>query len=253
MDLGLKNKVALVLASSKGLGKSVALDLAKEGAKVVICSRNTTELEQAKQDIERQTSSSVLAITCDLLDTNQRADLVKQVEEQLGTIDLLVTNIGGPKAGGFESHDAEDWKHLFNAIFLSVVDIITLVIPKMKAQGFGRILTITSISSKQPVDNLISSNAMRAALLGLVKSISNEYAPFGITVNNILPGFTTTERLKDLMEQSPNQKQAIDTIPMKRFGRPEEFSAVATFLLSERASYVTGVSIPVDGGWIKGI
>ncbi|MEX0273945.1 MAG: SDR family oxidoreductase [Flavobacteriaceae bacterium] len=253
MDLGLKDKVALVLASSKGLGKQVAKELAAEGAHVAICGTNQGTLWETKAEIEQATNSEILAVPCDLTKKEDRENLVSVVKGRLGKVDILVTNMGGPPPGPFESYGLEDWEELFNFLFLSAVDIIKQTIADMKANGFGRILLITSIASKQPVDNLISSNSMRAGLVGFMKSLSNEYAPHGITVNNILPGFTRTERLDELFANSPNLKESKRYIPMKRFGTPEEFSAVVTFLASERASYVTGVSIPVDGGWIKGI
>ncbi|CAM1368036.1 SDR family oxidoreductase [Tenacibaculum xiamenense] len=253
MDLGLTNKVALVLASSKGLGKSVALELAKEGAHVAICGTDKEALKNAEQEIKQESSKKVISLQCDLTNELQRKNLIKTVNQKLGTIDILITNIGGPPPGSFESYDLDGWKNLFNFIFLSTVDVIRQVIPKMKAQNFGRIILITSIASKQPVDNLISSNSMRSGLVGFMKSLSNEYAPYGITVNNVMPGFTLTERLDFLMKQSPNLKNSKDSIPMKRFASPEEFAHAVTFLASMNASYITGISLPVDGGWIKGI
>ena len=253
MDLELTDKVALVLASSRGLGKSVARELAKEGANVAICGTDKEALKKAELEIKKESDKKVISIKCDLTDESQRKNLIETVNKKLGTIDILVTNIGGPPPGSFESYDLEGWKSLFNFLFLSTVDVIKQVIPSMKSRNFGRIILITSIASKQPVDNLISSNSMRSGLVGFMKSLSNEYAPYGITVNNIMPGFTLTERLDFLMKQSPNLKNSKDSIPMKRFASPEEFAYAVTFLASTKASYITGVSLPVDGGWIKGI
>ncbi len=252
MDLGLQNKVALILASSKGLGKAVAIELAKEGAKVIICGTDSIALEATKSDINSISPNNVISVVCDLTDENQRRNLVDQSVKAFGTIDILVTNTGGPAAGPFEQFNLDDWKHIYNLLFLSAVDIIQQVLPGMKEKGFGRILTITSVAVKQPADNLISSNAVRTSLLGLVKSLSNEVATYGITVNNLMPGYTDTDRLKNLVEKNPKVNEVKDTIPMKRFGRPEEFAATAAFLVSERASYITGQSLAVDGGWIKG-
>jgi 3-oxoacyl-[acyl-carrier protein] reductase len=252
MDLGLKDKVALVLASSKGLGKAVASELAREGAQVIICGTDVAALEATKAEISSLAPGKVLSVVCDLTDENQRKQLIEQSVAAFGPIDILVTNTGGPAAGSFEEFSLDDWKHLYNLLFLSAVDIIKLVLPGMKERGFGRILTITSVAVKQPADNLISSNAVRTSLLGLVKSLSNEVAANGITVNNILPGYTSTNRLETLIEKNPKVNEVKEAIPMKRFGTPEEFAAAAAFLVSERAGYITGQSLAVDGGWIKG-
>ena len=252
MNLGIKNKVALIMASSKGLGKAVAIELAKEGAKVIICGTDAAALATTQAEIEAIAPNMVASFVCDITDEAQRKNLVKQSVQAFGSIEILVTNTGGPAAGAFEQFDIEDWKHLYNLLFLSAVDIIKQVLPSMKEKGFGRILTITSVAVKQPADNLISSNAVRTSLLGLVKSLSNEVAIYGITVNNLMPGYTNTNRLENLIEKNPKVNEVKDAIPMKRFGTPEEFAAAAVFLVSERASYITGQSLAVDGGWIKG-
>ena len=252
MDLGLKNKVALVLASSKGLGKAVTVELAKEGAKVIICGTDEVALKATENEVNSISPNNVVSIVCDLLDENQRKNLVEQSVKLFGNIDILVTNSGGPAAGNFNQFNLDDWKHFYNLLFLSAVDIIKQVLPGMKEKKWGRILTITSITLRQPADNLISSNAVRTSLLGLVKSLSNEVAMHGITVNNLMPGFTNTNRLAHLVEINPKVNEVKETIPMRRFGTPEEFAATAAFLVSERASYITGQSLAVDGGWIKG-
>ncbi len=252
MDLGIQNKVALILASSKGLGRAVAIELAKEGARVIICGTDAVALAATKADIQAIAPNNVAAFICDLTDQNQRKNLVEQSIKAFGNIDILVTNSGGPAAGNFEQFNLDDWKHFYNLLFLSVVDIIKQVLPSMKAQGSGRILTITSMTLRQPADNLIASNAVRTSLLGLMKSLSNEVAAHGITVNNLMPGYTNTDRLTHLMKNNPNVDKVKATIPMKRFGSVEEFAAAAAFLVSERASYITGQSLAVDGGWIKG-
>lgn len=252
MDLGLQNKVALILASSKGLGKAVAIELAKEGAKVIICGTDAPALETTRAEIEAVAPGHVRSLLCDIRDEHQRRSLVQQGVATFGTIDILITNTGGPASGPFEQFNLEDWRQLYNLLFLSAVDIIQQVLPGMKQQGFGRILTITSVAVKQPADNLISSNAVRTSLLGLTKSLSNEVAVHGITVNSLLPGYTHTNRLEKLIANNPEVNKVKETIPMKRFGTPEEFAAAAAFLVSERASYITGQSLAVDGGWIKG-
>jgi 3-oxoacyl-[acyl-carrier protein] reductase len=252
MELGIQNKVALVLASSKGLGKAVAIELAKEGARVIICGTDVKALAATEAEIQTISPGHVMSLVCDITDETQRKRLVDESVKAFGDIEILVTNTGGPAAGGFDQFNLEDWKHLYNLLFLSVVDIIGQVLPAMKKKEWGRILTITSITVKQPVDNLISSNAVRTSLVGLVKSLSNEVASLGITVNNLLPGYTNTDRLAHLMEKNPKVNDVKETIPMKRFGTPAEFAAAAVFLVSERASYITGQSLAVDGGWIKG-
>ena len=252
MDLGIQNKVALVLASSKGLGKAVAIELAKEGAKVIICGTDSVALEATKAEIEAIASGRVASFVCDITEEAERKYLVEQSVKAFGTIEILITNTGGPATGAFEQFNLDDWKHLYNLLFLSAVDIIKQVLPGMKEKGYGRILALTSVAVKQPADNLISSNAVRTSLLGLVKSLSNEVAIHGITVNNLMPGYTNTNRLESLIEKNPKVNEVKDTIPMKRFGKPEEFAATAAFLVSERASYITGQSLAVDGGWIKG-
>lgn len=252
MDLGIQNKAALILASSKGLGKAVAIELAKEGAKVIICGTDATALAATEAEIELLAPNKVAAFVCDLTDEQQRKKLVTQAVNAFGNIDILVTNTGGPASGPFEQFGLDDWKHIYNLLFLSAVDIIQQVLPAMKQNGFGRILTITSVAVKQPADNLISSNAVRTGLLGLVKSLSSEVAMHGITVNNLMPGYTDTNRLKNLVEKNPQVNEVKETIPMKRFGTTAEFAAAAAFLVSARASYITGQSLAVDGGWIKG-
>ncbi len=252
MDLGIQNKVALILASSKGLGKAVAKELAKEGAKVIICGTDANALAATEAEIQSINPGNVASFVCDITDEKQRKNLIERSVKAFGAIEILVTNTGGPAAGAFEQFNLEDWKNIYNLLFLSAVDVIQQVLPGMKQKGFGRILTITSVAVKQPADNLISSNAVRTALLGLVKSLSNEVAVYGITVNNLLPGYTKTNRLQTLIENNPEVKKVQETIPMKRFGTPEEFAAAAAFLVSERASYITGQSLAVDGGWIKG-
>ena len=252
MDLGIQNRVALILASSKGLGKAVAMELAKEGAKVIICGTDAAALAATEAEIELIAPDNVVSFVCDITDETARKNLVEQSIKAFGNIEILVTNTGGPAAGAFEQFNLDDWKHIYNLLFLSAVDIIQQVLPGMKENRFGRILTITSVAVKQPAHNLILSNAVRTSLLGLVKSLSNEVAIYGITVNNLMPGYTNTNRLKNLIEKNPIVNEVKESIPMKRFGTTGEFAAAAAFLVSDRASYITGQSLAVDGGWIKG-
>ena len=253
MDLGLTNKVAFVAASSQGLGKSVALEFAKEGAHVIICGRNTTQLIKTRAIIEAAGTGTVMAITADVSDTKDRARLISTVLKEYEKIDILVTNSGGPPSGKFESISQEEWDKTYQLLLASAVEFIRGFLPGMKAQGWGRIITITSQAVKQPVDNLILSNAVRASVVGLMKTLASELGSYQITVNNVMPGYTNTDRLKKLIESNPAFASAKDEIPLGRFGSPEEFAAAVTFLASDRASYITGISLAVDGGWIKHI
>ena len=253
MNFGLKGKNALVTASSQGLGKSVALELAKEGANLAICARNKQLLETAKAQIYSMGAGDVFAVECDLTIASDRDKMMKAVLKHYKNIDILVTNTGGPPTGKFEELNQEEWNKAYELLLGSVVSIIRGVLPGMKEKEWGRIITITSQAVKQPVENLILSNAVRASVVGLMKTLATELGPHNITVNNVMPGYTQTNRLKKLIAANPNFNEAINEIPLKRFGNPDEFAAAVTFLASERASYITGVSLPVDGGWIKSI
>jgi 3-oxoacyl-[acyl-carrier protein] reductase len=243
MDLGLKDRVAIVAASSKGLGKAVALGLAKEGAKLAICARGEKDLQAAAAEMPGE----VLAQAVDVTSEEQVRSFVQSTLKRFGRIDICVTNAGGPPARRFEETSVENWRAALDLNFLSTLYFAREVLPVMKDQHWGRFLAITSVTVKQPIDGLILSNAVRLGVAGLVKSLSNEYAPFNVLVNNICPGYTATERLKALGAKPEAQ------IPLGRVATPEEFADVVVFLASERASYVTGISIPVDGGWVRGV
>lgn len=262
MDLGLKGKTALVCASSQGLGFAVAREIALEGASLVICSRSETSINAAAESISEQTGADVLGVAADVSNPTDIERLFNVGIERFGKIDILVTNSGGPPAGPFDSISRDSWDDAVRILLTSVLDLTRLVLPGMKERGWGRILNITSIASKQPVDNLMLSNAVRAAVTGFAKTLANEVAADGITVNNILPGYTRTERLDELIDFLA-EKESLTAdeirgrweaeIPMRRLGDPKEFAALAAFLVSERASYITGSSIAVDGGWIKSL
>lgn len=253
MDLGLKNKIALVAASSQGLGKAVAIELAKEGAELVICGRNKKQLLKTKSEIEKVSQGSVLAIAGDLSVESDRNNLLASTLAYFGKVDILVTNTGGPPSGKFEDLTQEDWNSTYELLLGSAVSLVRGVLPGMKKQGWGRIIAITSQAVKQPVANLILSNSVRVAVVGLMKTLANELGEYNITVNNVMPGYTKTNRLMDLLKKNPSIESATNEIPLKRFGTPEEFAAAVTFIASERASYITGVSLAVDGGWIKSV
>jgi 3-oxoacyl-[acyl-carrier protein] reductase len=262
MDLKLEGKIALVCASSRGLGKAVALCLAQEGARVAICARDRRTLEQAAGEIRSQTGAEVLSLPADLTIHDQVESLVDAIVRRWESIHILVNNAGGPPSGPFELHDLDRWRSAVDLNFISTVRLCSLVLPYMKKQRWGRIINITSVAAKQPVDGLILSNSVRAGVLGLGKSLANELGPFNILVNNVCPGYTRTDRVVDLARtESQRQKRPIEEIylareqmiPLGRMGLPEEFAALVAFLASERASYITGATIPVDGGYIKGL
>ena len=262
MDLGIRGRVAVVAGSSQGLGRAIADALAAEGVDLVINSRSADKLRTVKVEIEDAYGVRVEAVPCDLTPEDGARDLISAAEEAFGQVDILVTNTGGPPAGMFEDHSVEVWNEAIAQNFNSVVNLVRAALPGMKERRWGRIVNVTSISVKQPVKGLILSNSIRAGVTGFAKTISNEVAEFDVTVNNVLPGYTRTERLVHLAE-SIAERDGItvedayagwaEEIPMGRLADPDEFGSLAAFLCSERASYITGQSIAVDGGWIKGL
>ena len=262
MDLGLKDKVALVAAASRGLGRAVAEELAAEGASLVLCSRSEEAINKTAKEIAQTTAANVLAVAADVSKADDVTKLTQFGIDRFGRIDVLVTNAGGPPAGQFENLSQEQWEAATRLTLFSAVELARQVLPGMKERRWGRILNITSIAVKQPVDNLILSNSLRAAVTGFARTLANEVAPFGVTVNNIMPGYTRTERVEELAQMMAEKEGFTPgefiarwekEIPMRRLGEPREFAALAAFLVSERASYITGTSIPVDGGWIKAL
>ncbi len=262
MDLGLKGKVAFVAAASKGLGRAVAEEFAHEGASLILCARNAETLNRVAVQIAEISNVSVLPVVADVSNAEDIARAVQSGIEKFGRIDILVTNAGGPPAGQFEDLSSETWEAATRLTLNSVLELTRAVLPGMKQRQWGRVLNITSITVKQPVDNLMLSNSMRAAVTGFARTLANEVATCGITVNNILPGYTRTERVEELgdaaaIREGISAKEATAKweaeIPMKRLGEPREFAALAAFLVSARASYITGQSIAVDGGWIRSL
>lgn len=253
MDFGIQGKNALIMASSKGLGKAVALELSKEGVNVFLCSRSENDLILAAKEIGAVTYKDASFAVGDISTKKGREHILAKAKAKLGSIDILVTNSGGPPFGTFEQHDDEAWENAYKLLLESTVGMIRGVLPDMKSNNWGRIITITSQAVKQPVAGLVLSNSVRTAIVGLVKTLSLELGPDNITVNNVMPGYTQTERLESLMKKNPSLKEITNEIPLGRIGKPKEFAAAVTFLASERASYITGVSLPVDGGWIQGI
>jgi len=262
MFLGLRGKTALIGAASKGLGYAIARELAVEGATIVICARTKEPLKEARDRLATETGAKVYAISADLSKYEDVKRVATTSLEKLGRVDILINNNGGPPAGPFETHDAATWQEAFDQTLRSAVEMSRAVLPGMKERHWGRIINVTSMAAKQPVDNLVLSNSLRAAVHGFARTLANEVAEFGITVNNIMPGYTRTERVESLAAATAKRDNTDAAtvltrfekdVPMRRLGEPEEFAALAAFLASERASYITAQSIAVDGGWIRGL
>jgi 3-oxoacyl-[acyl-carrier protein] reductase len=262
MDMGLKDRAAIVAASSQGLGKAVALGLAREGAKLAICSRSESKINQAADEIRQATGVEVLARPVDVTVYDQVREFVAETQQRFGRVDICVTNAGGPPAKPFSETTVEDWQSGVNLNLMSTLYFVREVLPLMQKRKWGRIITITSSSVKQPIDNLVLSNSVRSAVSGLMKTLSNEYGKDNILVTNACPGYTLTSRLDDLSSklakaEGVDPKEIQDRwarqVPLGRLGQPEEFANMVVFLASERASYITGVSVAIDGGFVRGI
>lgn len=262
MDLGIKDRVAIVAAASRGLGKAIALRLSQEGARVVICARNEDRLFKSRDEIADATGGNVKGIKADVTDRQQVNDLVKQAADEFGKIEILVCNAGGPPSGMADEFSAADYRQAVELNLLSTINLCYEAMPLMKRQKWGRIINMTSISAKQPIDNLILSNTSRAGILGFSKSLSNQLAPFGITVNAVCPGYTKTERVEELARSFEESGKGTvkdfystlqKAIPTGRLGTPEEVAHAVAFLASEGAGYITGVALQVDGGYIKAL
>ena len=262
MDMGLKSKVAVVAASSQGIGRATAEAFAAEGCKVAMCARNEQALAAAAETIKKQYSVEVFQQALDVTDAAAVHEFVEAVVAKFGSADICVTNAGGPPAKGFLATTMDDWRKAVDANFMSTVHFAREVIPHMQRKRWGRIVTITSITTKQPVADLVLSNAVRAAVVGLVKSLANEFGKDGILVNNVGPGYTATDRLKELARSrsaawSRAEKDIFDgwaaDAPLRRLGEPREVADTIVWLASERASYVTGQTVLVDGGIYKGL
>ena len=262
MELGLKGRVAIVTGSSQGIGKAIALCLSQEGAKVTICARNEDRLREAAREIQTQTRNEVLPVRANLREQENIEALVEKTATHFERIDILVNNTGGPPSATFMDTSSQQWHDASNSLLLSVVHACRAVIPHMQKTSWGRIINMTSYAAKQPIDQLILSNATRAGILGLTKSLSNELAPQGILVNAVCPGWTKTERVVELARarakaegKTPDEiiKSWESQIPLKRVAQPKEIASLVVFLASEQASYITGAVIQVDGGVIRGL
>lgn len=260
MDLGLRGKIAVVAASSKGLGRAIAEELATEGANLVMCARGEDALHLTADAIRKSSGVKVVDVAADVSQQSGIDRVVKTAIDSFGHVDILVTNSGGPPSGAFDSFTPEMWESATRLLLYSAVGLTRALLPAMKERRWGRILNVTSIAVKQPIDGLMLSNSLRAAVTGFARTLANEVAPLNITVNNIMPGYTRTDRVEQLARASSEKTGTSlkdsyarweKEIPMGRLGEPREFAALAAFLVSERASYITGSSIAVDGGWIR--
>jgi 3-oxoacyl-[acyl-carrier protein] reductase len=262
MDFGIKNRVGIVTGSSQGIGKAIAEVLATEGVNVVICSRNIDKLNNIAKSIANNTGTNVLPVKADLTKKEDIHKLVKKTIQEFGNIDILINNTGGPPSMYFTETTDNDWRKAVDQLLMSVVNCTYEVIPYMKKRKWGRIINMTSFAAKQPYEGLILSNSLRAGILGLTKTLSNELSKDNILINAICPGWILTDRLEELAKTKAekigkNHKTIMnewaEEIPLGRIAKPQEVANLVTFLASERASYITGCSIQVDGGYIKSI
>lgn len=262
MESGLKGRVAIVAASSQGIGRATAHALAAEGAVVAMCSRDEKKLRAAAEEVRNRHGGEVFAQPADVTDAAAVRAFVAGVADRFGRIDICVTNAGGPPAKTFLTITVEEWRRALELNFLSVIHFAREVIPHMQRHRWGRLITLTSVAVRQPVRDLIMSNAVRTGVVGLVKSLANEFGPDGVLVNNVAPGYTATDRLNELagaqalaagVPAEEVERRWAAEIPIGRLGRPEEIADVIVFLASERASFITGQTIVVDGGLYKGL
>jgi len=262
MDLGIKDRVALVAAASRGIGYAAALELAREGARVFLCSRDGGRASDAAEKIHQETGADVGGIAADVTNSTDVERFVRLALERAGRVDICVTNAGGPPATTFDTTDIEMFRDAFELNALSAIRLVKLVLPGMRERKWGRIVNVTSISVKQPVDGLLLSNTVRAGLTSWAKTVSNEVAADGVTINNVGPGYTLTERQDELaiargkaLGKSKEEMIAMwaSQTPAHRCAAPAEIAAAIAFLASERASYITGVTLQVDGGWTRGL
>lgn len=262
MDLGLRNKVAVVLAASKGLGRATAEALATEGARVIIGSRDEKTLVKTAQEISQKTGSQVIAIAVDVTDAAQAENFIAKAVQYFGRIDILVNNAGGPPFGSMQSFDESQWQTAFELNLLSTVRFTRLVLPHLKKTGSGRIINIVSMSVKSVLENSVLSTSIRMGVIGMSKLLADEVGPDQITVNNVCPGLILTDRIRNTsikkeMAAGLTEEEALaekaKNIPLRRIGKPEELAALVTFLASEKASYITGTTIQVDGGVVRSI
>ena len=262
MDLGIEGKTAIICGASRGLGKACAEVFAGEGVNMVLCSRNFDRIFDVARTISETFGTEVKPVACDLTHADSPEKLVREAESKFGGVDILINNTGGPPPGTFESFDDVAWENAFNLTLMSVVRMSRAVLPTMIGRGWGRIINLASISVKQPIAGLLLSNALRSAVVGMAKTLSQEVADKGVLINTVATGSFNTERLQSLFDNRAKiqgitpeeaQSQLESTIPVKRIGSPRELAWLVAFLASERASYITGATISVDGGAFSGL
>ena len=262
MDLGLKGKVALVAGASQGMGKATALGFAREGAKISICARGKAALDEAAKMVRQQTGTEVLAIPADMSKADDIQRFVNETAQHFGRLDIIVNNAGGPPPGEFMKFTDEDWINAFGLSFMSTMRMTREAVPHMRKVGGGRVINITSYSVKEPIVGLVLSNAIRSGVIGLAKTLSRELAKDNILINNVCPGRIDTERAQKLNKARADRlnrpladinKEMAEEVPLGRYGTAEETADLIVFLGSERASYITGTTIQIDGGLVRGI
>jgi 3-oxoacyl-[acyl-carrier protein] reductase len=262
MDLGIAGRAAAVAAASSGLGRAAARALAAEGVSVALCGRREERLRDAARMIADETGAETHAVVADVADPEQCRRFVSEAASRFGRLDILVTNTGGPRPGGAFEVEEQDWADAFNSTLMNVLALARAAAPHMRERGWGRIVNVASLSARQPIPGLVLSNAFRPAIVGLARTLADELGPEGILVNTLCPGYTRTDRLEELarVRAAAAGKSSGEVIaslaagvPLRRIAEPEEFGAVVAFLCSERASYLTGVTLAVDGGASRGL
>ncbi len=262
MDLGISGKTALVTASSKGIGKAIAESLTAEGCRVAICSRHKDDLINTSMEIKKKFGIEPFWCVCDVTKVKDSENLVDEVTKHFGKIDILVNNNGGPEQGYFQELGEKDWQQAFEMVLLSTIRFCNMVVPDMILKEWGRVINVTSFAVRQPVEKLMLSNSLRSGVIGFAKTLSNEVAKYNVTINNIAPGYTLTNRIYDIAVHRAKQSgksheselvEMAKEIPMNRLASPNEIASTAAFLASKQASYITGGTILVDGGLTKGI